>query len=233
MTGQIGEKERDQPGLRIVIADDHALVRGGLALLIDMASPGANILQANSLQQVTDILAQNDPVDLLLLDLMMPGMEGDIGIKTICAAWPDVPVIIVSVKEDIDSIRQSLVAGAMGYIPKTMTPDLTVSAVRLVLDGGIYIPPHVLRLNESQQVDPADENNSNQPRTSGEKSGLTRRQLQVLELIESGKSNLAIADELGLSTGTIKMHVSGIFKKLKVANRTEAVAIYSRLKKNP
>ncbi len=226
MTGTAGEKAKEQSGLRIVIADDHALVRGGLALLIDMASPGAEVLHANSLGQVTDILSQKGAINLLLLDLMMPGMEGEAGLKTICSSWPDVPVIIVSVKEDIHSIRQCLAAGAMGYLPKTSRSNIIVSAIRLVLEGGIYIPPHVLQLDKSQS-----DHNLNPPGSVSE-NALTRRQLQVLELIESGKSNKAIAGELGLSTGTVKMHVSGIFKKLNIASRTEAVAVYSRLKKS-
>ena len=226
MTDTIATSTGYQPGLRIVIADDHALVRGGLALLIDMAAPGAEILQAGSLEQVTEILAQETPVSLLLLDLLMPGMQGETGIRRITDSWPDIPVVIVSMKEDTETIRRLLAAGAMGYIPKTSSPDITVSAIRLVLDGGIYIPPHVLRLNEnpsSPSPDPADY------RPSSSQGNLTRRQLQVLELIKSGKSNHAIASELGLATGTVKMHVSGIFRKLNVTNRTEAVATWSRI----
>jgi DNA-binding NarL/FixJ family response regulator len=207
--------------LRILIADDHALVRGGLAMMIDMAKPGTEVLQANSLDQVTEILTGTSSVDLLLLDLTMPGMDGAAGIETICNSWPDVPVVVVSVTEDVESIRRCLAAGAMGYIPKTSTPNVTISAIRLVLDGGIYVPPHVLRPSNTQaqraDVTPAVAHDN----------PLTRRQLEVLDLIRAGKSNNAIAAELGLSTGTVKLHVSGIFKKLNVSNRTEAVAIYA------
>ncbi len=226
MTDTIATSTGSQPGLRIVIADDHALVRGGLALLIDMAAPGAEILQAGSLEQVTEILAQETPVSLLLLDLLMPGMQGETGIRRITDSWPDIPVVIVSMKEDTETIRRLLAAGAMGYIPKTSSPDITVSAIRLVLDGGIYIPPHVLRLNENLSSPSPD---SADYRPSSHQGNLTRRQLQVLELIKSGKSNHAIASELGLTTGTVKMHVSGIFRKLNVTNRTEAVATWSRI----
>ena len=159
--------------LRFLIADDHALVRGGLAMMIDMASPGSEIIQANSLDQVQHSLAEDDQVDLLLLDLMMPGMEGTLGIKSIRESWPDIPIIIVSVNEDIQSIRQSMSAGAAGYIPKTSTPNITVSAIKLVLDGGIYIPPHVLNLDDSNATNSTNENVSSQDST------LTRRQLQV------------------------------------------------------
>ncbi len=218
------ETDQDQSSLRIVVADDHALVRGGLVMMLDIASPDALIFEANSLTQVTQILGENPQIDLLLLDLLMPGMDGERGIRTIRESWPDIPIIIVSVNEDLQSIRQSMSAGAAGYIPKTSTPNVTVSAIKLVLDGGIYIPPHVLHLNDTSETDSTELNESVRDET------LTRRQLQVMELIETGKSNNAIAEQLGLSTGTVKMHVSGIFKKLNATSRTEAVALYSRIR---
>lgn len=217
----ISDNRENQAKLRIVVADDHALVRGGLTLLIDIAKPGAEIFEANSLDKVSEHLSQSS-IDLMLLDLMMPGMDGIQGIKSLSKNWPSIPIIIVSVTEDAHTISQSISAGAMGYIPKTSEPNVTISAIRLVLDGGVYIPPHVL----NQRVNQHDDANSKTKRGG---SILSRRQLEVLELIQSGKSNKDIGAELGLSTGTIKMHVSGIFKKLKVSNRTEAVAIYSKL----
>jgi DNA-binding NarL/FixJ family response regulator len=212
----------DKPGLRIVIADDHALIRGGLALLIDMASSGAEVLQANNFKQVMIFLEQNEPVDLLLLDLMMPGMKGEADIKAISQRWPEVPIIIVSVKEDLNSIRSSLAAGAMGYIPKTSSPDVTVSAIQLVLAGGVYVPPHVLSLGSTGLEGVSEEENN---------FGLTQRQTEVLNFVVVGKSNQAIASELGLTTGTIKMHVSAIFKRLNVSSRTEAAMKYSEFKR--
>jgi DNA-binding NarL/FixJ family response regulator len=212
----------DKPGLRIVIADDHALIRGGLALLIDMASSGAEVLQANNFKQVMIFLEQNEPVDLLLLDLMMPGMKGEADIKAISQRWPEVPIIIVSVKEDQNSIRSSLAAGAMGYIPKTSSPDVTVSAIQLVLAGGVYVPPHVLSLGSTGLEGVSEEENN---------FGLTQRQTEVLNFVVVGKSNQAIASELGLTTGTIKMHVSAIFKRLNVSSRTEAAMKYSEFKR--
>ena len=214
-----------QSSLRIVLADDHALVRGGLALLIDMAAPGSEVLQANSFSQVSEQLSQKKAVDLVLLDLMMPGMDGEATIRALCQSSPDVPVVVISVKEDIGSIRSMLSAGAMGYIPKTSSPDVTVSAIRLVLAGGVYVPPHIL--NEGPH---SSSNDSALHGKVKQETDLTRRQIEVLEHIESGKSNKAIASEMGLTTGTVKMHVSAIFKKLGVANRTEAVNKFSKIK---
>ena len=226
MSNLIGEQTAKKSGLRIVIADDHALVRGGLALLIEMASPGAEVFQANNHAQVMAFLEQNESVDLLLLDLMMPGMQGETNIKTISQAWPEIPIVIVSVKEDTGSIRGSLAAGAMGYIPKTSSPDVTVSAIQLVLAGGVYVPPHVLFMGD-RDSNVASENES----VTENNFGLTQRQVEVLEFIAVGKSNQAIAGELGLTTGTIKMHVSAIFKRLQVSSRTEAAMKYTGLKR--
>lgn len=234
MTELTDQLNIDQSHLRIVVADDHALVRGGLVLLIEMATPNAEIIEANSFEQAMEALSQQDPIDLMLLDLMMPGMEGEKGISKISATYPGVPIIIVSVNEDIDTIRRALAAGAMGYIPKTSSPDVTVSAIKLVLAGGIYVPPHILKQgaglatpSEAVSAEPAPKVTEAAQITS-----LSRRQHEVLDLIVSGKSNQAIADELGLTTPTVKMHVSGIFKKLNVSNRTEAVAKYSELKRS-
>ena len=209
---------------KIVIADDHALVRGGLELVVKMAVPNTEIFQANSFDETINVLNENFSIDLVLLDLMMPGMWKD-SIKSITKQFPDVPIVIVSVKEDFDSIHNSISLGASGFIPKTSAPEVTISAIQLVLAGGVYIPPHVLK----PQTDPT---------TLKEKSNdydsinrLSKRQKQVLDLLSLGKSNQNIADDLGLTIPTIKMHVSAIFKKLNVKNRTEAVSIYSNLVK--
>jgi len=218
--------------LRIVVADDHALVRGGMALLIKMVEENVEIIEANDFSQAIECLSQNESVDLMLLDLLMPGMDGTKGIERICRDWPDVPVVVVSVNEETRAIRQAISAGAMGYIPKTSSPGITMSAIKLVLSGGVYIPPHVLRTTTDEGtvnsgLGPAAQNGADD---KASRFGLTRRQVEVLDLIAIGKSNKAIAAELGLTTGTVKMHISRIFKVLKVENRTEAVARFSALK---
>ena len=155
---------------------------------------------------------------------MMPGMWHD-SIKNITQQFPDVPIVIVSVKEDFDSIHNSISLGASGFIPKTSAPEVTISAIQLVLSGGVYIPPHVLK----PQTTPIP--NNQQPNNTDTFNTLSKRQKQVLDLISLGRSNQAIADELDLTIPTIKMHVSAILKKLNVKNRTEAVSIYTNLEK--
>ena len=209
---------------KIVIADDHALVRGGLELVVKMAVPNTEIFQANSFDETINVLNENFSIDLVLLDLMMPGMWKD-SIQSITKKFPDVPIVIVSVKEDFESIHNSISLGASGFIPKTSAPEVTISAIQLVLAGGVYIPPHVLK----PQTDTTELNEKSNDYNSINR--LSKRQKQVLDLLSLGKSNQNIADDLGLTIPTIKMHVSAIFKKLNVKNRTEAVSIYSNLEK--
>lgn len=216
-------------GLSVLIADDHALVRGGLALVIKMLMQDVEVSETNDFGQTRNWLKDNQTVDLLLLDLLMPGMNGVEGVKEICSNWPEVPVVVVSVREDIASIRQAIEAGALGYIPKTSSPEITMRAIQLVLSGGVYIPPHVLS-GEAEPRDDASDSESEekfQAPSSALNDLLTRRQRQVFDLMAQGKSNKAIAEALGLTSGTIKMHVSRIFKVLGVENRTEAVTRYS------
>ena len=146
-------------------------------------------------------------------------------IQSITKQFPDVPIVIVSVKEDFESIHNSITLGASGFIPKTSAPEVTISAIQLVLAGGVYIPPHVLK----PQTDPTELNDKSNNYDIINR--LSKRQKQVLDLLSLGKSNQNIADDLGLTIPTIKMHVSAIFKKLNVKNRTEAVSIYSNLVK--
>ncbi len=213
---------------RIIVADDHALVRGGLVQLVKLVEENVEIIESNDFNQTLEFLADDQEIDLLLLDLMMPGMTGIDNIKQICQDHPDVPVIVVSVRENIASIRNALAAGAVGYIPKTSSPDVMMSAIKLVLSGGVYVPPHVLGLTVATEDIPTDQLIDDGIDNSKGYSTLTKRQQEVLDLMALGKSNKEIADELGLTTGTVKMHSSRIFKTLNVQNRTEAVARFAK-----
>lgn len=224
----------NNPAFRIVIADDHALIRGGLAILIKTFDPRTIILECNSFEKVLKTLESSDRVDLLLIDLLMPGMESIESIRHICTKWPEVPVVVVSVREEMQVIRQALRAGAVGYIPKASSPEVTVNAIRLVLSGGIYIPPDALEMRlETKNGAPSKEETSGGPpvpkQAIASNLPLTARQIEVLDLIAEGKSNKEIGDELGLTAGTIKMHLSRIYKVLNAKSRTDALAKYARL----
>lgn len=225
----------DTSVFRIVVADDHALVRGGLVQLVKLVEENVEIIETNDFKQTLDYLSKGVPVDLLLLDLLMPGMSGMEGIKRICKDWPDVPVIVVSVREHIAAIRSALAAGAMGYIPKTSSPEVMMSAIKLVLSGGVYVPPHVLGASSLHDDQTPEYSNSAESFGNSLESGyaqLTPRQLEVLDLMALGKPNRDIANDLGLNVGTVKMHSSRIFKTLNVQNRTEAVAMYTQFKRD-
>jgi len=218
--------------MRIVIADDHALVRGGIGILIKTLHPDTEIVECNDYQKILKVLASGEPIDLLLLDLLMPGMDSISSVQHICSTWPDVPVVVVSVQEDMQIIRQALRAGAVGYIPKTSSPDVTMNAIRLVLSGGIYVPPDALELGGKSDAATAEEAaEAAAPPGWNKEVGLTPRQIDVLDLITEGKSNKEIAADLDLTAGTVKMHLSRIYKVLKVKSRTEAVARYTKLRK--
>ena len=223
------EKQNQDNAIRyqIVIADDHALVRGGLELVVKMAVPNSDIFQTNSFDETLKVLSDENSIDLLLLDLMMPGMDSEKSIQNITKNYPGVPIVIVSVKEDFDSIHMAISSGASGYIPKTSLPEVTISAIKLVLAGGVYIPPHVL----NSKIDTTKEQSVEQSNTLNKAKILSKRQEEVFNLIKIGKSNQSIATELNLTIPTIKMHVSAIFKKLNVKNRTEAVAKYSDMQR--
>ena len=172
------EKQNQDNAIRyqIVIADDHALVRGGLELVVKMAVPNSDIFQTNSFDETLKVLSDENSIDLLLLDLMMPGMDSEKSIQNITKNYPGVPIVIVSVKEDFDSIHMAISSGASGYIPKTSLPEVTISAIKLVLAGGVYIPPHVL----NSKIDTTKEQSVEQSNTLNKAKILSKRQEEVL-----------------------------------------------------
>jgi DNA-binding NarL/FixJ family response regulator len=222
----------NEPPMRIVVADDHALVRGGVGILIKTLHPDTELVECNNYEKTLKVLDSSESVDLLLLDLLMPGMDLVKSVKHICTKWPDVPVIVISVREDMQTIREALRSGAMGYIPKSSSPDVTMNAIRLVLSGGIYVPPDALQLGSGYTT--SDEELRDEMEKSSEdrddKHGLTDRQVEVMNLVSEGRSNKEIATELGLTPGTVKMHLSRIYKVLGVKSRTKAIAKFTKIK---
>ena len=213
----------NQETIRIVIADDHALVRGGISMLVNSLDRNTNIIESNSFDKTLSILSQESDIDLVLLDLQMPGMDGMDGIREICTKRPDVPVIIITVTDDSKSVHKALKAGAVGYIPKSSTPDVTMSAIRLVLSGGVYLPPIAIHMKVSEFSRKVIDDDRALTDIQQSTDMLTNRQVEVLDLMSEGKSNKEIAETLGQTVGSVKMHISRIFKVLEVSNRTEAV----------
>jgi DNA-binding NarL/FixJ family response regulator len=202
--------------LRVLLADDHEMVR--LAMRHALAPLAASIewLEAASAEEVERI-AQSDP-DLALLDLHMPGSDGVPWIGRLRTRCPTLPIIVVSAEESSQLVRELIDSGVAGFIPKSDTAAVILQAVRLVLSGGTYAP---LRLLGS--VETSAPGNGGAPRLDAPAHGLTQRQLEVLALLARGLPNKLIARELGLSEGTVKVHLLAIFRVLDVSNRTEAV----------
>lgn len=206
--------------LRILVADDHALFRAGLRHLLAHVGGQIDIEEAHDLEDARTRLRQATDFDLLLLDLNMPGMDGFAALRLLAQQAPEVPIIVVSVRDSADDVRKALDAGAMGYIPKSSTPEVMVSAVQLVLSGGIYLPPNLL------DAPPAPDDRAGSPagaEAAGLLDRLTPRQRDVLQLLAEGKSNKQIAEALGLAPGTVKIHISRILRAFRVQNRTQAV----------
>jgi len=187
--------------MKILVIDDHALFREGLCYVLRKLEEHICILEASHYEQALELVVKNTDLDLVLLDLDLPGKDGFAMLETISEYYPATPVVIISASGHRADIKRALDVGAMGYIPKSTTSSVMLNAIRLILSGGIYTPSDV-----------AD--NSTAP--------LTCRQLEVLELMVEGCSNKQIAFRLELAEATVKMHVTNIFKGLGVNNRTQA-----------
>ncbi|MDA0230460.1 MAG: response regulator transcription factor [Proteobacteria bacterium] len=212
--------------MKYLVADDHAVFRVGLLHLLQRLDPEANVLEASDYGEALDITAREESLDLILVDLLMPGSDGFSGISSLRDQARAVPIIVVSARENSADVQAALDNGAMGYLPKSSSSEVMLNAIRLVLAGGMYLPPALLGHRHGDQ--PADrlEASFGLPRLSEQVArSLTRRQRDVMRLLALGRSNKAIAQELDLAEGTVKVHVSAIFKALNVTNRTEAVII--------
>ena len=208
--------------MKILLADDHDLFRAGLSLVLAQLDDDTHLLQADSFTAAIQSAASEPDLDLALLDLHMPAMNGSDGLRQFRDQFPTVPVVIVSGSDVLSDVQKMLSAGAAGFIHKSTSPPVMLSALRLVLAGGVYVP-----LNAMQQA-PAKES-PGMASGRGWLSGLTARQMEVLRLLALGKPNKVIARELGLSEGTVKIHLSAIFRVLDVNNRTEAVLAAQQL----
>lgn len=195
--------------MKVLIADDHPLVRDALARTVRELDADAEVLEAGDFAGLLHA-AQQMAADFAIVDLQMPGMDGVAGLRRLREAVPTLPVVVASGQEDAATIRAVLGAGAMGFIPKSERPEVLVGALRLVRLGGTYVPP---RLLEAAPAVP----------TAVRVADFTPRQLEVLRLLMRGEPNKLIARQLDLTEGTVKIHIAAILRTLQVRNRTEAV----------
>jgi len=210
--------------LRIVIADDHAIVREGVIYALKSHfGKETEVLEAEDSVSLMTLLGKHKTIDLILLDLMMPGSRGLSLLKKIGSKWPKYTVVILSASEDAKQMRKSIDLGAGGFIPKSLPREIMMNAIRLVLAGGVYVPPKSLLSVEGDTSYTKGIKNKQLLGSEISTAKLTDRQKQVLIGIARGKTNKDIGDGLELSEYTIKIHVTAIFKKLQVNNRMQSV----------
>jgi DNA-binding NarL/FixJ family response regulator len=204
----------------LVIADDHPLFRDALRQAVASVVASARIDEAGSFEELTALLDQDSDVDLVLLDLSMPGISGFSGLIYLRAQFPAIPVVIVSASDDGGTIRQSLDFGASGFIPKRFGVDTLRDAISKVLGGDVWVPADT---DLSSATDPE------LVRLRDRLVTLTPQQVRVLMMLSEGLLNKQIAYELGVSEATIKAHVSAILQKLGVESRTQAVIAAAKI----
>ncbi|MBE6458923.1 MAG: response regulator transcription factor [Alphaproteobacteria bacterium] len=213
--------------MKVLIADDHELFLKGLEMILQASFPEMELKTAKDYQEIFNIIANEHDFDLVLTDLAMPGAKWLDAIEKIHTVLPNTPIIILSAVFDKEIVQKTIELGAAGYVPKTSSNAVIISAVNLVMSGGVYIPPELLHHSSNSEfalLKQIEEKNI----MSGDAKVLSPRQIDVLRLIAKGRSNKQIAYDLGLTEGTVKLHVTAILKLLNVYNRTGAVAEANR-----
>lgn len=225
----IGAEERIE--MRVLVADDHELFLKGLEFILSDLDKNIDLVFAKSYSDIFNILAQDTAFDLILTDLAMPGANWEEAISKIHNALPDTPIIILSAVFEREIVQKTIEIGVSGYIPKTSSNAVILGAINLVMSGGVYIPPELLNNSGNanyeilkQLVIMGDNKNVEENIKI-----LTPRQIDVIGCIAKGLSNKQIAFNLGLTEGTVKLHVTAILKLLNVYNRTGAVMEATRL----
>ena len=209
--------------MQILVADDHKLVRDGLRPFLQELDPSVEILDASTLEEAIELVDRTPTLTLVLLDLMMPGMDGLSGLQRIKVKLPNIPVVIVSGFSTRDHVIAAVQAGAAGFIPKTVSGSAMVNALRLVLSGETYLP------SSSFFEDPA---NQSMTPVAAKPVGapppfdrLSRREGEILAQLVEGRTNKEIAIALSLQEITIKVHLRNVYRKIGAANRAQAVRI--------
>jgi DNA-binding NarL/FixJ family response regulator len=206
---------------KVIVADDHPLFRTAIKEALQASQGETTFLEANSFETLQELVDQNQDVDLVLLDLHMPGVSGFAGLVYLCKRYPSVPVVIISANEDPLVIQRALDHGAAGFIPKSSNIKTITNAIGEILMGEIWAP-------ESVQAN-LPGNNVSEVALAERMAQLTPQQFKVLMSVSQGLLNKQIAYDMGISEATIKAHVTAIMNKLGVSNRTQAVLAASKL----
>jgi DNA-binding NarL/FixJ family response regulator len=203
--------------IRILIVEDHTLVREAVAQTLRHLEEGVECVEARCADEALAKLEAGGEWDLAVIDLMLPDMNGFSLLAVLAKRFPDVPAVVVSALDDGSTVQRAMKGGASGFVPKSCSGEEMLKAVRTVLDGGVYAPATIGTEGRRRGAVPVQE-----------RFGLTAAQTRVMELLAQGKTNREIADLLGLSEGTIKVHMSAIFRALNVSNRAQALVVIAR-----
>ena len=199
----------------VLVADDHELFRDAIKRLVSDNWPGVVLDEAGDLDGALEHLSHENAIDLILIDLKMPGLSGPESLAALREGYPDSKLIVVSASESKDDILAALGAGVHGYIPKSLSSKSIRAAIESVLAGGVFVPPQV---TERSAVQPTRRG------TAGDQAHLTVRQGEVLETLATGAANKEIARKLNLTEGTVKIHLAAIYRVIGVKSRGEAIA---------
>lgn len=217
------------PMRTVLVADDHPMFREALAGTLKSLDGQVDVLESGTFGEAVERIAAVMDIDLILLDLRMPGMNGVKGVRSLRTRRPDVPVAVISALADSFVMRECFDAGAVGYIPKSLSRDAIVSAISTILDGGSYTPSEGLDLigpGELEEDEPLDD----AVRCRFEL--LTNQQRKVLELMAEGLLNKQIAYAIDVQITTVKAHVSSLLQKLGVSSRTQAVILFQKYRRS-
>ncbi len=202
----------------ILIVDDHPLFREALASAVQQAFDAISVLEASTIQETVDIITENSDIDLILLDLNLPGTSGFGGLLTLRTQFPKQPIVVISGNQDRRIVDEALSYGVVGFIPKSVPTSILKDAIDQVLAGEVFLPPNYQRVGDEER-----EGEGGNGDLAKRLASLTPQQLRVLQMLSEGKLNKQIAYELNVGETTVKAHVSAILRKLKVYSRTQAV----------
>lgn len=215
--------------MRVLLVDDHPLILSALKAMIENLHPGVQVVALASDLAVRQSIADNEEHDLVLLDLQLGDVTGFDLLRDMRTAWPSVPVVVISASDRASDVIQAIDLGAMGFLPKRMSTEALADALKLVMEGGIFVPTmsvgDLVATPEAPGVDAADgaDHGQQQNPQNYDHLGITPRQSDVLALLLQGAPNKDIARRLGLSVETVKDHVQAVLRALGVSSRTQAV----------
>ncbi len=239
-------KKSRELGMKVLLIDDHPLILSALQTIIQGLGEHVNVVCASTARQARELLTSDPDFDLVLLDLQLGDANGFDVLLEFRAAYPALPVVVVSASDRSSDVIRSIDLGAMGFVPKRASNSILFEALHLVMSGGIYVPPMAMdfeRADDAQSADRSREShsvvrdaavaNGFQTPLDLRSLGLTPRQNEVLGLLLQGKPNKLIARDLSLSVETVKDHVAAVLRALKVSSRTQAVLAVSQMSHSP